>query len=140
MGEFEPKKSNCFPMAFYVADAASGGTDVEMSIAGEATATDCAQQPIPWAGSIVGFSLQLEAAVSAGTATVYPTINGVTAAESLVLEAVTNTQYTAATFNRNLYPITANQRIGAQYTTTATFTAGPSQSLIAYVWVHVEEN
>ena len=140
MAENEPKKSNYLPLWFYVADAASGGTDTEMSIAGEATAADCPQQPIPWAGSIVGMSLQLEAAVGAGTATIYPTINGVTAASALVLDAVTNTQYTAAAWRRHLYPFTKNQRIGAQYTTTATWTAGPTQSLVACVWVHVEEN
>jgi len=139
MAENEPKKSNYFPLWFYVANAASGGTDVEMSIAGEATASDVPQQPIPWAGSIVGFSLQLEAAVSAGTATVYPTINGVTAASSLVL-STTVTQYTATKWRRGLYPFTAGQRIGAQYTTTGTFTAGPNQSLVACVWCHVEEN
>jgi hypothetical protein len=140
MGEFEPKKSNVFPIACYVANAVSAQTDVEMSIAGEATAGDVPQQPIPWAGSIVGASLQCEAVVTAGTGTVYPTINGVTAASSLVLDAVTNTQYTAASWNRGLYPVTANQRIGAQYTTTGTFTAGDTRSLMMYVFVHVEEN
>jgi len=142
MGEFEPKKSNVFPIAVYVANAVSAQSDVQMSIAGEATATDVPQQPIPWAGSIVGMSLQCEAVVSAGTADLVATINGVTAAAAvaLQLDAVTNTQYTAATWNRGLYPITANQRIGAQYTTTGTFTAGDTRSLMCYVFIHVEEN
>jgi len=139
MAEHEPKKSNYFPIWFYVASAATNSSSIEMSIAGEATATDCAQQPIPWAGSIVGMSLQSEAVVGAGTATVYPTINGVTAASSLVL-STTHTQYTAAAWRRGQYTFTKNQRLGAQYTTTATYTAGVTQSLVACVWVHVEEN
>ncbi len=142
MGEFEPKKSNVFPIACYVANAVSAQDDIQMTIAGEATASDVPQQPIPWAGSIVGMSLQCEAVLTAGTADIVATINGVTAATAvaLQLDAVTNTQYTGATWNRGLYPITANQRIGAQYTTTGTFTAGDTRSLMCYVFVHVEEN
>jgi len=138
MAENEPKKSNYSTIWFYVASASTPSTDIEMSVGGEATAADCTQQPIPWAGSIVGMSLQVEAACGAGTATVYPTINGVTAASSLVIEATTNPQYTAAAWRRGLYPFTQNQRIGAQYTTTGTWTA--AQSIVAAVFVHVEEN
>ena len=139
MSEFDPKKSNAFPMVYYVANAVSASTDIEMSVAGEATAADVPQQPIPWAGSIVGFSLQCAAVVTAGTATLVPTINGVTAGSSLVLDAVTNTQYTAANYRRGVYAFTQNQRIGAQFTTTGSFTAGDTRSLVAAVWLHVEE-
>jgi hypothetical protein len=139
MAENEPKKSNYFPMVYYVANAASGGTDVEMSIAGEATAADVTRQEIPWAGSIVGYSLQVEAAVGAGTATFYPIINGVTAAAALTLDT-TNTRHNSVAWRRGIYPFNAEDNIGSQYTTTATFTAGPTQSVVAVVWLHVEEN
>jgi hypothetical protein len=138
MTESDPKKSNFFPLWFYVATVTTPVADTEMSIAGEATAAAVPQQPIPWAGSIVGMSCQLQAAIGAGTATVYPTINGVTAASSLVFDATTNPQYTAASWRRGLYPITRNQRLGAQYTTTGAFTSA-TNSLVACVWVHVEE-
>lgn len=142
MAEHEPKKSNYFPLAFYVAAAATDTADIEMSSVGEATATDMPQVPIPWAGSIVGFSMAAEAVCGAGTGDFVATINGVTAHASvaLQLDAVTNTQYTAAQYDRGLYPITQNQRIGCQYTTTATFTCGVTQSLRGVVWIHAEEN
>lgn len=142
MGEHEPKKSNYFPLEFYVAYPTTGTADVEMSAVGEATAADMPQVPVPWAGSIVGFSLASEAACAAGTADLVATINGVTAHASIALQldAATVTQYTAAQYDRGLYAITQNQRIGAQYTTTSTWTAGPSASLRAVVWVHAEEN
>ncbi len=140
MAENEPKKSNYFPLWFYVAYPTTGASDTEMSLAGEATAGDMPQQPIPWPGSVVGMSIASEAAAAAGTMTVYATINGVTTGTSLVLEAVTNTQYTGTRWARGLYPITQNQRLGAQYTSTSTWTAGVSASIMACVWVHVEEN
>lgn len=142
MSEHEPKKSNYLPLTFYIASAATDTADAELSAFGEQTAGDMGQVPIPWAGSIVGFSVAAEATVGAGTGDYVVTINGVTAHASvaLQLEATTNTQYTAAQYDRGLYTFTQNQRIGAQYTHTATFTAGVTQSIGAVVFLHVEEN
>lgn len=100
------------------------------------------QVPVPFAGSIVGFSVAVEAACAAGTADLVATINGVTAHADVAfqIEATTITQYTAAQYDRGLYAVTQNQRIGMQYTTTSTWTAGPSASIRGVVWVHAEEN
>lgn len=138
MVEHAANKTNTLPFAFYVANAAANGSNVNMSAAGEATATDVAQQPCPWAGSIVGLSIQVEAECSAGTLTVQPTINGSAAATSLSFEQTTNTQYQYSTWRRDLYPVTAGQRIGCLYTTSTDWAAGTTPSVRAVVYVHVE--
>lgn len=142
MAEHDPKKSNYSTLAYYVAAATTDSADTEMSAVGEATATDMAQVPVPWAGSIVGFSIAAEAACGGGTGDYVVTINGVTAHAdvALQLEGTTVTQYTAAQYDRGLYAFTQNQRIGMQYTHNALFTAGVTQSIRGVVWVHFEEN
>lgn len=140
MAEMEPKKSNIVTYAFYVADASGQSQSAtNMSAAGEATATDCPQQPCPWAGSIVGLSIQVEAARTAGTLTIQPSINGTAAAAALTIDD-DPTQYNTTTWRRGLYPITAGQRIGCLWSSSAAWAAGTTPSVHAIVYVHVEEN
>lgn len=140
MTEFDAKKTNIIPYAFYVADASGQSQSATaMSAAGEATAGDCPQQPCPWAGSIVGISVQVEAARTAGTLTIQPSINGTAAAASVDIDG-TNTQYNTATWRRGLYPVTAGQRIGCLWSSDASWAAGTTPSAHAIVYVHVEEN
>jgi len=140
MAEMEPKKSNIVPFAFYVADAsATSQAATAMSATGEATATDVPQQPCPWAGSIVGLSIQTEAARTAGTLTIQPAINGTAAAASDTINA-TDTQYATTAWNRGQYTVTAGQRIGCLWSSSAAWAAGTTPSVRAVVYVHVESN
>jgi hypothetical protein len=136
----EPKKSNIIPFDFYVADASAGDQAAQaMSAAGEATVTDCPQQPCPWAGSIVGISVQVEGARTGGTLTIRPTINGSDAAEELVIDD-DPAQYNSISWRRGEFPITAGQRIGADWSTASWTNAEGTPSVRVVVYVHVYEN
>lgn len=140
MAEMEPKKSNIVPFSFYVADASGQSQSATaMSGTGEATAGDVAQQPCPWAGSIVGLSIQVEAARTAGTLTIQPALNGTAAAASDTINA-TDTQYATTTWARGKYAVTAGQRIGSLWSSDASWAAGTTPSVRATVFVHVESN
>lgn len=140
MAEMDPKKSNIVPFSFYVADASGQSqSSVAMSATGEATATDVPQQPCPWAGSIVGFSVQVEAARTAGTLTIQPTINGTASASTLTIDDDPTT-YNYTTWRRDLYPVTAGQRIGCVWSSSSDWAAGTTPSVRCVVFVHVYEN
>ena len=138
MAELAANKSNVIAIPFYIADAAASQSAVVLSFPGEATATDMGQVPIPWAGSIVGISVAVEAARTAGTLTLNPTINGTATAQSVVINA-SNTQYNSSKYARQAYPITAGQRVGIKMTTDASWAAGTTPSVLGHVFVHIEE-
>lgn len=140
MPEMDPKKSNIIPFEFYVEDASAGNQSAEaLASVGEATVADVPQQPCPWAGSIVGISVQCEGARTGGTLTIRPTINGSDAAEALTLDD-DPTQYNSAKFARGQYPVTAGQRIGADWSTSSWTCDTGTPSVRAVVYVHVYEN
>ncbi len=140
MAEMEPKKSNIIPFDVYVADASGQSQSAtNMSGTGEATATDVAQQPCPWAGSIVGLSIQVEAARSGGILTIRPTINGSAAAAALTIDDDPTT-YNTVTWARGTYPVTAGQRVGATWASDGSWAAGTTPSVRVVVFVHVESN
>jgi len=140
MAEMDPKKSNIIPFAFYVADASGQSQSATaMSGTGEATAADVAQQPCPWAGDIVGISVQVEAARTAGTLTIQPAISGTAAAAAITIDD-DPTQYNYTTWRRGQYPVTAGQRIGCLWSSDASWAAGTTPSVRAVVFVHVYEN
>lgn len=138
MTELAANKSNVMAFPFYIADAAASQTAVVLSIPGEATATDMGQVPIPWAGSIVGLSVAVEAARTAGTLTLNPSIDGTVTAQSVVIDDDPTT-YNSVQYARGAYPITAGQRIGMKMTTDASWAASTTPSVLGYVFVHVEE-
>lgn len=136
--ELAANKSNVVPFYFYVANAAASQTDQAMSAAGEATAADLPEVPCPWAGSIVGVSVVVEAARTGGSLTIEPTVNGTAAGCSVTIDD-DPTQYNTATYRRGLYPVTAGQRIGADFTTTSAWAASTTPSVLVVVFVHVEQ-
>ena len=139
MADWDPKKCNIVSFSFYVADAsAQSQSATAMSAAGEATAGDLPQIPVPWDGSIVGLSVQVEAARTAGTLTIRPTINGTATAESITIDD-DPTQYNTITWRRGLYSITAGQRVGCTWASDASWAAGTTPSVHALVFVQIEE-
>lgn len=138
MTELSADKSNVIRLPFYIADAAASQTAVALSPPGEATATDVAEQPIPWKGSIVGLSVAVEAARTAGTLTLQPTINGTAHGDGVIIDD-DPTQYNTVTYARGTYQFTAGQRIGMDMTTDASWAAGTTPSVVGCVFVHIEE-
>ncbi len=139
MTEFEPKKSNIIPFAFYLANATDTASATAMAGAGEATGADVPQQPCPWPGSIVGLSIQVESTRTGGTLTIRPTINGSDAAAALTIDD-DPTQYNTITWARGIYAVTAGQRIGCDWSTDASWAASVTPSVRVVVYVHVELN
>lgn len=138
MTEHAANKTNIIPFPFYVADASGQSQSATaMSATGEATAADVPQQPCPWAGSVVGISVQVEAARTAGTLTIQPSINGTAAAAAVTVDD-DPTQYQYTTWRRGLYPVTAGQRIGCLWSSNSAWAAGTTPSVRAVVYVHVE--
>lgn len=138
MVEMAANKSNIVAIPFYVADASGQSQSATaMSAAGEATAGDVPQVPVPFAGSIVGIGVQVEATRSAGTLTIRPTINGSAAAQAVTIDD-DPTQYNYASWRRGRYPITAGQRVGCTWASDSAWAAGTTPSVHVTLYVHVE--
>lgn len=92
---------------------------------------------MPWAGSIVGISVAHNAALSTGTITWQPTING---AANTNLTAVTDSanQRKTGVINENKVPFTAGQRIGVSWTKTGTV-APLTTDVAVGLWVQLDE-
>lgn len=138
MPEMDPKKSNILTYSYHILNAAANQTAVEMAAAGEATSGDVPQQPVPWAGSIVGISIQIEAARTAGSLTIQPSIDGVAAGTTLAIDD-DPTQYNYVAWRRGRYPFTAGQRLGCLWTTSSDWAAGTTPSVHVVLFVHIEE-
>ncbi len=138
--ELDAKKTNIITFPYYVDDASGQSQSATaMSATGEATVTDCAQQPCPWAGSIVGISVQGSDDATAGVLTVRPTINGSSAAAAETLSLAGDIRFASSSWNRGAYPVTAGQRIGCDWSTDAAWVmTGPSESIRVLILVHVE--
>jgi hypothetical protein len=83
-------------------------------------------------------SIQVEAARTAGTLTIQPSINGTAAAAALTIDD-DPTQYNTVTWRRALYPITAGQRIGALWSSDASWAAATTPSVHVTIWVHLDD-
>ena len=137
--DVDPKKCNFVAIPFYVADASGQEQSAtEMSAAGEVTAADVPQVPMPWAGCIVGIAVQVEAARTAGALTIRPTIDGVAAAEAVTIDA-DNVQYITDTWRRWRYPVAADERVGCTWASDATWAAGTTPSVHVTLFVHIED-
>lgn len=138
MAALDPRKSNVIPFSFYHANVITAAAAEALAAVGEATAGDVPQQPVPWAFSVVGISVQIEAARTCGTCAVQPAINGSAVAAAITIDG-TNTQYMYNSWVRGAYAGTAGQRVGCLMTTSTTWAAGTTPSLRATVFVHAEE-
>jgi hypothetical protein len=92
--------------------------------------------PMPAAGSIVGVTMVCEAARTAGSCSVAPTING-TAATGLAALLNSNASSAVATKAKDSTGCTfaAGQIIGVKVTTTSDWAAATTPSIAAFVWV-----
>ena len=139
-GDWDPKKDDIVAVPFYVADASGqAGGATAMSAAGEATAGDVSQIPMPFGGSIVGISIQVEAARTTGTLYITPTINTVPITTAALTIDDDPTQYNTTTFRRGLHAVTADQRLGVTWDSSADWAAGTTPSVHVTLWYHVED-
>lgn len=90
---------------------------------------------MPWQGWVVGVSVNLSAAGTAGSLAVVPTIDTVAATDPAVTVTTAATGSDKCKRDRN--PFGANAVIGAKVTTDGTWN-GTASDLLAQVWVIVK--
>lgn len=107
--------------------------------AGNAFASEPASQAyvMPWAGSIVGMSVAQNAALSTGTLTWRPTIDG-TANPALTTSTDSSNQRNTAKANVGKVPFAAGQRLGVDWTKSGTISATTTDAAIV-LWVQLDE-
>jgi hypothetical protein len=107
-----------------------------LAVPGDAALTEVV---MPWAGAIIGVGVDVENARTGGTLTVKPTKNGTVSASLSTAINATNTQHAYATQTKDQAgagdQFAAGDRIGAKYTTDASWAAGTTPSAVATVWV-----
>lgn len=136
--ELNVAKSNVIALVFYQADATASQAGVELDVAGEATAGDAKYVPSPWSGDIVGISVAAEAARTAGTLTVQPSVDGSALGPTAALNA-TDTQYKTGSARKRQYPFDAAARLGAIVTTDAAWAAGVTPSIVVTVFANISD-
>lgn len=87
---------------------------------------------MPFAGEIIGISLNLDAAGTAGTLTVVPTLSGTVCTDPTA--SVTTLAYASDKCPRGTNVFARNAQVGVKITTTADWN-GTSSDILAIVWV-----
>jgi hypothetical protein len=94
---------------------------------------------MPWAGSIVGVSIEADAAITSGSCAADPAINGAAIAmASKATVDVTNTLHHAATQAKDTDSFNAGDRLSVEITSSGTFAPADTTSL--YICVNVTFN
>lgn len=122
---------------FFQDAVAASQTDVQLNLCEVASGATLTVDGItmPWAGTIVGISYLTSAGASAGTLTIGATINGTEQTDpTLTVTTGTNAYDTAS---RGAAPFVAGDRIGAEITTSGSWTA-ETMDLVVTVWCLVE--
>jgi len=122
---------------FYLADATASQAGAAMSAAGEATAADVSQIPMPWACDVVGLSVQVEDVRTGGTLTLRPTNSAVATAQAVTIDG-TNTQYNYVNWSKG-YHLDVGDRLGCTWATDSSWAAGTTPSVHVTVFVLIEE-
>lgn len=137
--DWDPKKSNITAMPFYVADASGQDQmNIQMSAAGEATATDVPSVTLPFDGNLVGISVMVETERTAGTLTITPTVNG---SATGVVQYIDDdpTQWAYTDWNRGRFPVTTGQHLGCMWGSDASWAAGTTPSVIVHLWYDIND-
>lgn len=127
-------KGQLVPLHFAQVDLAVSQTDVQLKVAeAGATANDVEGVPMPCDGEVVGISMELSTAATAGSLTVGPTIDGTEVADLTQTYAAAG-QSKDALVPRGTARFVKGARIGAEITTNGTF-APITADLFVVVWV-----
>ena len=130
-------KGQVVPLLFSQHSVAASQTDVKLNILETSNTTLLQVQKIsmPFAGSIVGISVDLSAAASAGQLTVGAALNGTEKASTT--QTITTQTGKVAVFDRDAIKFVAGDYIGAEITTNAGWN-GTSSDLAVHVYVLFE--
>lgn len=136
MPQFEQiaARGQIVPLLFVQDNVAASQTDVQLNIQEVASAAALLVQGIsmPWAGSVVGISVDLSSAATAGQLTVGVT-NGGTEAAATTQTITTQTAKTAV-FQQGTVTFVAGDKLGVEITTNAGWDATTADlAVIVYV-------
>lgn len=122
------------PLLFVQDNVAASQTDVQLNIQEVASAAALLIEGLtmPWAGSVVGISVDLSAAASAGQLTVGVTIGGTEAAATT--QTITTATAARAVFQADAVRFVAGDKLGVEITTNAGWNA-TTADLAVVVWV-----
>jgi len=136
MPQFEQiaARGQIVPILFVQDGVAASQTDVQLNIievtGGMALAID--GLTMPWAGSVVGISVDLSAAATAGQLTVGVTIGGTEKAATT--QTITTAQAARAVFQQDAVRFVAGDKLGVEITTNAGWDATTADlAVIVYV-------
>lgn len=136
MPQFEQiaARGQIVPLLFVQDNVAASQTDVQLNIQEVASAAALLVQGIsmPWAGSVVGISVDLSSAATAGQLTVGVT-NGGTEAAATTQTITTQTAKTAV-FPQGSVTFVAGDKLGVEITTNGTWDATTADlAVVVYV-------
>lgn len=124
------------PFVLVTANQAASVTDGALNMPGD---TGLTEYVMPFAGAIVGISVNVENPRTAGTLTAKPTKNGTNSATLSAVIDGTNTQRVSATQTKDAAgagdTLAAGDRVGVKVTTDAAWAAGVTPSVQAVVFV-----
>lgn len=136
MPQFEQiaARGQIVPFLFCQDAVAASQTDVQLNIVEVASAAALAVDGItmPWAGSIVGISVDLSAAATAGSLTVGATIGGTEKAATT--QTITTAAAARAVFQQDAVRFNAGDKLGVEITTAAGWDA-TTADLAVFVYV-----
>lgn len=129
-------KGQVIPFIFCQHTVAASQTDVQLNVVEAGAGTlDVKGISMPFAGSIVGMSVDLSAAASAGTLTVGVTVGGTE--KTATTQTITTGTAARPVFARDSVHVAAGDLIGVEITTNAGWN-GTSSDLIVHVYVLAE--
>jgi GH18 family chitinase len=136
MKQFEQiaARGQIVPFLFCQDAVAASQTDAQLNIVEVASAAALAVDGItmPWAGRVVGLSVDLSAAATAGQLTVGVTIGGTE--QAATTQTITTAQAARAVFSQNAVPFVAGDKLGVEITTNAGWDA-TTADLAVFVYV-----
>jgi hypothetical protein len=117
------------PFNFMQSDVAAGQTDIQLNVLGLSGNTEFV---MPYAGSVIAISVASNAARSAGTLTVEPSINGTGTGLTTELDA-SPTQYNQATQAKDTDTFSAGDRLGVEITTDGSWAPTTADIVVAVI-------
>lgn len=122
------------PIVFVQDAVAASQTDAQLNIQEVSGGMALAVQglSLPWAGSVVGISVDTSAAATAGSLAVGVTLDGTE--QSATTQTITTATAASAVFPQTAVPFAAGQKLGVEITTSGTWDAVTADlAVVVYV-------
>jgi hypothetical protein len=127
-------RGQVLPFVFVQDALAASQTDVQINIqeVSGGMALAVSELSMPWAGRVVGISVNTSAAATAGSLTVGATIDGTEQTAST--QTLTTATAASAVFAQTAVPFAAGQKLGVEITTSGTWDAVTADlAVVVYV-------